>query len=87
MAQYKFERYLKFSSDAVYDKALPAGTAAPKSGIYRCDGCGHEITVLEPALLPGDDHHSHTAQQKAVRWKLIVADAGTPSAPAQRASF
>ncbi len=87
MAQYKFERFLKFSSDAMFDKALPGGTAAPKSGIYRCDGCGHEITVLQPSPLPGDDHHPHTTQQKAVRWKLIVTDGGHPAPAAQKSSF
>jgi hypothetical protein len=87
MAQYKFERYLKFSSDAAFDKAIPGGTPAPKSGIYRCDGCGLEITALQPDALPGDGHHAHTTQQKAVRWKLIVSDGGVPAPAAQKSSF
>lgn len=78
MSVYKFERFLKHSNDAVFDKPLPAGTPAPRSGIYRCDGCGVEITSIQPTPLPGAEHHTHTAQQKLVRWKLIVAEGGPP---------
>ena len=87
MATYKFERYLKFSGDAIYDKALPGGSPAPKSGIYRCEGCGLEITALQPGALPAEGHHPHTTQQKLVRWKLIVADGGLPVPPGQKAAF
>jgi len=79
MAQYKFERYLKYSGDSIYYKPLPAGTPAPRSGIYRCDGCGLEVTALTAQPLPDKDHHPHAASQKLVRWKLIVADGGQPA--------
>lgn len=80
MAHYKFERFLKFSADALYDKPLLAGAPAPRSGIYRCDGCGLEITALSPNPLPPEEHHPHVASQKKVRWKLIVADGGQAGA-------
>lgn len=77
MSVYKFERFLKHSNDAAFDKPLAAGVPTPRSGIYRCDGCGLEITSIQPSPLPGASHHEHTAQQKLVRWKLIVAE-GAP---------
>ncbi|HVU64739.1 MAG TPA: hypothetical protein VHC70_12240 [Phycisphaerales bacterium] len=80
MAIYKFERHLKCSSDSVYDTVLPAGSIAARSGIYRCDGCGFELTALEGQPLPGLDHHKHIASQKLIRWRLIVADSGAPGA-------
>ena len=84
MAVYKFERFLRQSNDTVFDKALPAGTPTPRSGIYRCDGCGVEIICAAPGALPGGDHHTHTSQQKLVRWKLIVAEGGAPDPMAVR---
>ena len=78
MAQYKFERFLRQSSDNLFDKPCPAGAETPRSGIYRCDGCGVEITSVQPDPLPSDSHHPHTPQQKAVRWKLIVAEGPKP---------
>ena len=82
MAQYKFERHLKFCNDGVYDVVSPAGSPAPRSGIYRCDGCGLELTALAGQALPDVKHHEHHASQKLVRWKLIVTDGGVPAAPA-----
>jgi hypothetical protein len=76
MAQYKFERFLKFNGDAMYDKVHAAGAEAPRSGIYRCDGCGQETTVLSGQPLPAEGSHEHIPSQKLVRWKLIVSDGG-----------
>jgi hypothetical protein len=86
MAQYKFERFLHFCSDKVLDTVTPAGAIAPRSGIYRCDGCGMELTALADQPLPNIGHHEHAASQKLIRWKLIVADAGAPSAAQPGAS-
>lgn len=79
MSVYKFERFLRHSNDNIFDDVHAAGAVAPRSGIYRCDGCGYEITLSEVKALPGPTHHEHTPKQKLVRWKLIVADGGKPA--------
>lgn len=42
MAYYKNANYLQHHNDAVFDQINHAGSAAPASGIYRCEACGHE---------------------------------------------
>ena len=45
---------------------------ATRAGIYRCSGCGREITSEQSKPLPSHDHHEHTERQGAIRWMLIV---------------
>jgi hypothetical protein len=82
MPVYKFERFLKQSNDVLFDKPQLAGAPTPRSGIYRCDGCGLEITAIHTTPLPAEGHHEHTPQQKLIRWKLVVAEGEKPGAPA-----
>lgn len=44
----------------------------PVSGIYRCVGCGKEVTCNDPDRFPPQNHHQHPSQQGTVRWKLNV---------------
>ena len=72
MAMYKYGGYLSQSQDEVFDKDHSPGTAAMRSGIYRCVGCGREVTSEENNPLPPQNHHQHSAAQGAIRWRLIV---------------
>lgn len=46
--------------------------AVPVSGIYRCLGCKREITSNQGDRFPPQNHHQHTTNQGAIRWKLNV---------------
>jgi hypothetical protein len=72
MAWYKDPSVLKKSDTAAYDKIHKPGDIVPHSGIYRCQGCRHEIASNENDPFPPQNHHQHTQQQGAIRWKLIV---------------
>jgi hypothetical protein len=75
MALYKYAHYLTNSSDPGFDPAHPAGTAASHSGIYKCQGCGREVTSNIGEPLPPQSHHQHGLEQGAIAWRLIVAAA------------
>ena len=72
MALYKNAGNLGQSQDAVFDGIHHPGQATPRSGIYRCSGCGREIVSEENRPLPPQNHHQHTVAQGAIRWQLIV---------------
>jgi hypothetical protein len=71
-----------YADDTHVEKVLPGktwwtdiygpGDRAPKSGIYRCDGCGKEISHNEGVSLPAQNHGQHSPSQGDIRWKLIV---------------
>lgn len=48
------------------------GQEVPVSGIYRCTGCGREVTSNHPDPFPPQNHHTHTEAQGAIRWRLNV---------------
>jgi hypothetical protein len=72
MALYKYAAYLSTSSHAAFDQINHPGTTTPWSGIYRCEGCGREITSVKDYSLPPQNHHQHTISQGTIRWKLVV---------------
>ena len=72
MAQYKHAAYLQFNQSSAFDSIHKAGTTAPYSGIYRCEGCGHEITSIQHHTLPPQNQHQHSQAQGEIRWRLIV---------------
>jgi len=72
MARYKEAKYLTKGDHPPYDWDHSPGVAAPFAGIYRCMDCGREIATAHGHILPPQNHHSHTAQQGAIRWRLIV---------------
>ena len=73
MAVYKHAHYLIQDNSAAFDQIHPAGTATPYSGIYRCEGCGRNDVSTEGHPLPPQNHHQHSPQQGAIRWRLVVA--------------
>jgi hypothetical protein len=72
MAWYKHDTYIKKSNSDEFDKDHPPGNLAPHAGVYRCMGCGREIGIADGHVLPPQNHHSHTQNQGAIRWRLIV---------------
>lgn len=48
------------------------GAAVPASGIYRCTGCGDEITSNKGDKFPPQNRHQHADQKVDVLWQLIV---------------
>lgn len=75
MALYKYGTYLKPSQDNAFDKVNTPGAVAPWSGVYRCEGCGREVSSTAGHTLPPQNHHQHTYQQGTIRWKLVVTHA------------
>ncbi len=72
MASYKHDSFLKKSCAEAYDELHLPGSVAPYAGIYRCDGCGHENGAPLGGSLPDVNHHRHSGEQGAIRWRLIV---------------
>jgi hypothetical protein len=72
MAIYKYSQYLRQAQDEIFDQENGPGTAAPRSGIYRCSGCNREVASNEGQPLPPQNHHQHSSQQGSVRWRLAV---------------
>ena len=72
MAMYKHSQFLAVSQDQAFDTPLSPGTTNVNSGIYRCEGCGHEVASNKGDPLPPQNHHQHNAQQGAIRWRLVV---------------
>jgi hypothetical protein len=72
MAWYKHAADLQRSDSAEYDKEHKPGDAAPHSGIYRCLGCRKEVASNQYEPLPSQNKHQHTAQQGAIRWRMVV---------------
>jgi len=73
MAIFKYAQYLEQSSHAAYDQIHLPGGPTPYSGIYRCEGCGINDVSTQGHPLPPQNHHQHSAAQKAIRWRLIVS--------------
>jgi hypothetical protein len=73
LAMYKNKDFIKLSSDPAFDVIHGAGTSASNPGIYRCQGCGHEIAIAMSHTLPPQNHHKHTSAQGSVRWQLTVS--------------
>jgi hypothetical protein len=72
MALFKSTIYVKASADAAFDKIHKPGDPTPHSGIYRCEGCGKEVTSNSGNPLPPQNHHQHTSGQGDIRWRMIV---------------
>lgn len=58
---------------AEFNLVLTPGTPAPRSGIYRCEGCGDEVACNRNQPLPTQNTSQHSALQGAIRWRLLVA--------------
>jgi hypothetical protein len=73
MAYYKYFQFLATSNNQAFDAITHPGAATPYSGIYRCEGCGHEIVSTQGHPMPPQNHHQHTYGQGTIRWRLIVS--------------
>ncbi len=73
MAIYKHEEFLEQTDDKAFDNFYEPETKAPYPGIYRCEGCGHEIAIAAHHTLPPQNHHQHKAPLAPIRWRLIVS--------------
>lgn len=72
VALYKYSQYIGQSQHACFDTISQPNTPAPYPGIYRCEGCGHEIGIARGHNLPPQNHHQHTQAQGTIRWRLTV---------------
>jgi hypothetical protein len=72
VALYKYAHFLKKSDHQAFDSLTKPGATVPYSGIYRCEGCGHEIVSTYGHVMPPQNHHQHTSAQGTIRWRLIV---------------
>ena len=73
MAYFKYSQFVTAHQHTEFDAVHTPGTVTTFSGIYRCEGCGHEIVSTKTHPLPPQNHHQHTAAQGMIRWRLIVA--------------
>lgn len=55
-----------------WNNAYGIGATVPASGIYRCTGCGEEITSNKDDKFPPQNRHQHVNQAVPVQWQLIV---------------
>lgn len=69
---YKYPQYLSLSDSPLFDEIHHPGASTPHSGIYRCEGCGKEITSITGNPLPPQNHHQHSTAQGSIRWRLAV---------------
>ena len=69
LAAYKYPQYVVKLDNPMFDGIHAPGIAAPYAGIFRCDGCGHEIGIAQGHTLP-PQHEKHTAG--TIRWRLAV---------------
>lgn len=72
MALYKYAQYVSLSNHEVFDSTHTPGATTPHSGIYRCEGCGHEVASNGGNPLPPQNHHQHSTSHGAIRWRLTV---------------
>jgi len=52
MAYYNNGNYFDQVNNGIFQQLNAPGSATPYSGIYRCEGCGHEITSIHQHTLP-----------------------------------
>ncbi|NCE83467.1 protein L [Pseudomonas sp. Q1] len=55
-----------------WSNAYGIGATVPASGIYRCTGCGDEITSNKDEKFPPQNRHQHANQSVPAQWQLIV---------------
>jgi hypothetical protein len=72
MALYMYSTYLQQVDHQAFKTIHSPGDITPYSGIYRCEGCGHEIVSTHGHPLPPQNHHQHTYQQGSIHWRLVV---------------
>lgn len=69
---YKYGAYLSQSNSDEFDKLYHPGTAAPRSGVYRCENCGDGYACNAGNPLPPQNHRQHSPLSGSILWRLIV---------------
>lgn len=54
-----------------FDEMHAAGTVAPLSGVYLCEGCRCSVVARNGEALPAAFHHRHE-DAKPIAWRLLV---------------
>jgi hypothetical protein len=73
MARYKYGFGINQDPNPIFDQLFSPGQAVPISGIYRCQGCGHEDACNSGDPFPTQNHMQHSLQLgKPILWKLVV---------------
>ena len=81
MPYYKDDQYftkVNALNGSQFDRNYGVSTRAPKAGIYRCTGCGHEIAIAEGHILPPDGQHDHPLHNLLLgirppyQWQLVA---------------
>ena len=70
---YKYPHDMQHTSSDAFDTVHEAGAITPYSGIYRCEGCGKNVTSIAGAPLPPQNHHQHGVAQGRIRWRLAAS--------------
>jgi hypothetical protein len=70
MAIYQDTNSVTRTVNTIFDTIHEPGTPAPGAGIYRCEGCRHEIGIAQGHKLP-PEHEKHPVGAP-IRWRLIV---------------
>ena len=73
MPNYKHAKFFNTNDSAYFDTVYSPATTTPVSGIYQCEGCGHEASSTKGHALPPQDHHTHSPAQGKIRWQLVAA--------------
>lgn len=73
MVWFKYNNVFHLNNDLAFDTIHHPSQSVPHSGIYKCDGCNHEIAANENDPFPPQNHHQHNVQQGSIRWKLVAA--------------
>jgi hypothetical protein len=84
VAQYASDtkKYLSETTEPNADhwkKMYGVGALVPVSGIYRCRGCGDEITSNKGDPFPPQNKHQHADPKVDIWWELIVKTQTTGS--------
>jgi hypothetical protein len=75
MALYRYAKFIALATPhAEFDTLYKPGTRTTWSGIYRCEGCGHEVVHTHDKPLPPQNHHTHRSVLIPIQWRLIVTD-------------
>jgi hypothetical protein len=64
--------YTADGTEAIWSTDYSPGATVPNSGIYKCRGCNREVTSNKGDPFPPQSHHTHTAAQGTIRWRLLV---------------
>ena len=72
MALYHNAADLTFSTSTVFSTSYEPGQSAPFGGVYKCTGCGHEISTARYHSLPPQNNHQHANPFVPIRWQPVV---------------